>query len=203
MGSTFKIIEETVEENGQNNWEDVIRVKQLLLFTGCKTCFVPALNARKWTSQDTAGLLEFQEKHSMLAALETIEPGDPTDLLFEMAKTAGLLLPIPEGKRGQSAFWQFYETCLKLNLPYGFLQHGGGTRMIWPLNNKAGWAIATRTEWPGRFFGDPVRLSLNCVSFANLVLALWEGGILATGKYQSGPDHQSDLKPLWLYGSEG
>jgi hypothetical protein len=120
-----------------------------------------------------------------------IEPKDANDTLLQLADEAGVLIPIPNQYRSNTAAMLLFDTCNKAQIPYGWVEgghtYGGGTRMIWGFENRPGYAIATTTHSPKDFDTD-VALALNCTGFANMMLSVWSQGNVHQQPYDASQD---------------
>jgi hypothetical protein len=115
-----------------------------------------------------------------------IDPVDACDRLFVLSLMAGVLVALPSGLRSESATSCLFEHCRVTGVPYGWVDHGAGTRMIWGFEGRASWAVATR---PGSrrtaLFDMNTPITMNCTGFANVMLSVWQQGNIHQAPYDA------------------
>lgn len=178
IGTTFPIIKERIGEGGKKYGREVKRINQLLKLAGYLT-MLPN-DPKTFTKESKEALLAFHRRCGVGPVEPYIDPKDAYDRLFTLALSAGVLIPLPAGLRSKSAATVLYEHCRSSNYPYGWVKgatvYNGGTRMIWGFENRPSWAIATLLPKDDYGFPDLFPISLNCTSFANLMLSAWYQG---------------------------
>ena len=121
-------------------------------------------------------------------------PEDKHELLFQLAKSAAVLLPVPYTYSGAAALDDFFETARNDLIDYAF--NPGN-----PFRNKDRWVfgfpsrpyviftdIPPRPQHPGQvreIWFDGNNRALNCVSFANLVMSIWRTGGAHSAPYDA------------------
>lgn len=185
IGVTFPIIDTRIGEGGTKYGRQVKRINQLLRLAGyLKT--LPS-DPKSWNKDSEAAMIAFHKRCGVGPVEPFIDPKDPYDRLFTLALTAGVLIPLPAGLRSSSAITVLFEHCRKNSYPYGWVKgdhtYGGGTRMIWGFEGRPSWAIATLLPKDDYGFPDAVPVSMNCTSFANLMLSAWIQGNAHSAPY--------------------
>lgn len=177
VGATFSIISKKLGEGGGTHGVEIRRIQQLLAKTGHN----PVNNIDgSWgnvkTGKTVKAWMEFQNSQGWIPK-SYIEPLDAEDRLGTLAEAAGVLMTVPSQLRSTSATTTFTDSCISSTLPYGWRDEGGGTLMIWGFKNRPSKLIFTQdghTRNDFRVFG--VDRSLNCCSFVNLMLSIWQQG---------------------------
>lgn len=178
FGATYSIIKKPVGRGFQTQGREVKRINQLLRLAGYLTAKPVAED--QWTDASNDALVAFQEALCAAPVQRYIEPKDPFDKLFSLALIAKVLIPLPYGLRSASAVTVLYNHCRSANYPYGW--HADGTRVIWGFEGRPAWAIATTLD---RDFSSPLTITLNCTSFANLMLSVWVQGNVHAPPYDA------------------
>lgn len=181
IGVTFPIIKGRVGgEGGAKNGNDVKRINQLLRMAGY---LKGSEDDKVWGKKSEKALEEFYNRHKNMTRVSAtyIDPKDPFDFLCTLAHEAGVLIPLPANLRSASALRLFFETCVARRFKYGWTRNGkalnGGTRTIWGFEGRKGWAISTVNDGTGKyFFASEFPATLNCTSFANLMMSVWLTG---------------------------
>lgn len=176
IGATFPIISERVGEGCATRGKDVKRIKQLLQLA--KFLKNDRDGEDVWGKDAAKALMDFFTACQVGPVNAYIEPKDPYDRLFTLALTAGVLIPLPLGLRSISAVSILYEHCRTAGYRYGWKEpsgeiHNGGSRIIWGFANRPGWAISTVNVLGQQFFSSTIPVTLNCTSFANLMMSVW------------------------------
>lgn len=184
MGATFKIITSRVGEGGQTHGIEVKRIQQLLKLADSD----PGPITGEWNPKTKKALMDFQASLQWGPVNAYIEREDPYLRLFTLAYTAGVLLDLPNKLRSKSAALAFYHTCRERDIVYGWKHNGtvynGGTRTIWGFHGYPDYAVAAvGTDIAAAEFDLDIPLSLNCTSFANLMLSIWSTGNAHGGHY--------------------
>jgi hypothetical protein len=184
MGATHPIITKKLGEGGTKYGDEVKFIQQLLARVG----FNPVNNTDgSWGNSSGPNLsnthkawIKYQESKGWTAK-PYIEPTDPEDRLGALADDANVTIPITAGLRSQTGAGYMYAFCLGYGLPYGWEDvkkgkvYGGGTKVIWGFENRPGKLLFTGVRKTG-FPATGEARSLNCTSFANLMLAAWTQG---------------------------
>jgi hypothetical protein len=171
VGITFPIISKRVGDGGQTSGDDVKRINQLLRLAG--NLKVKLDREDKWGDASEEALISFYKVFGIGFVKKYIEKKDQFDDLLALARAAGVLIPLPSGLRSASATAVLYDHCRSAKYPYGWKEHGGGTKMIWGFEDRPSWAVATTLD---KCFSSMIPISLNCTSFANLMLSVWTQG---------------------------
>lgn len=184
MAATFPIISKRVEENASKSSPDAKRIQQLLVRTGHHS---KSACDGIWNEKSIDGWVAYQKSKGWTPK-KHVDAMDPEDRLAWLALDANVIMWIPEGLRSLSAVKSFTEICIGFGIPYGWKDHGGGTKMAWGFDQREWAVIFTR---PGgrktaEFDVDsPEPRALNCCSFANLLLSLWMRGDVHGVPYDS------------------
>lgn len=191
VGTCFVIVGRRIGGGGLQVHDDVRRLNELLRLAGYLSTPANPSTDKKWAKQTTEGLKRLSETlraqaggdlwpgHSRYGG-DHIDPAAHGNLLHELTARAGVLLPIPHRKRGRQAVLAFFEGCRAKGVPYGHTTQTN--RMVWGLSHRTDYALVTDNQ---RFFSATPRISLNCTSFANIMLAIWIHGCVNRQPYDA------------------
>lgn len=204
LGVTFPIIKTRVGgEGGAKTGKDVKRINQLLRLA--KYLNVPGDDSQ-WNKASEKALTDFYNRWKGVTRQSAayIDPKDPFDFLCTLAQEAGVLIALPRNLRSASAIKLFYDTCVARKIIYGWEENGvplnGGTRTIWGFEGRPGWAVSTVRNSNGDCFFDlTTPTSLNCTSFANLMMSVWLFGTAHEKPYDSSQMVGGDYPLGWRY----
>jgi hypothetical protein len=180
FGTTFPIISKRVGEGGQTSGDDVKRINQLLRLAGYLK--VKLDKEDKWVDASEEALINFYKVWGIGPVKKYIEKNDRFDDLLALAQVAGVLIKLPAGLRSASALTALYDRCRSANYPYAWkdvaknVVYGGGTKVIWGFEDRPSWAVVTTPPLDKCCFSSTLPISLNCTSFANLMLSVWKQG---------------------------
>ena len=185
FGATFPIITARVGEGGKKSGKEVKRINQLLRMAGfLKT---DPLTDETWGKNSSDAMVEFNTACQVGPVTKYIDPKDAYDRLFTLALMAGVLIPLPSGLRSSSALTVLFDYCRSANYLYGWKEgdkvYNGGTHTIWGFEGRPSWAISTVK--PGDYFTSSNPVTLNCTSFANLMMAAWVQGDAHSSPYDA------------------
>jgi hypothetical protein len=187
--STFSIIGKRVGEGGTNTGMDVKRIQQLLARTGHN----PKSNLDGvWGNNGSAtakAWIAYQKSKAWIPK-NYIDPTDPEDRLGRLATDAGVVMNIASQLRSLSAINTFTDAAKTQEIPYGWKQWGGGSRVVWGFRNRPNMLIFTKPKsTPAEFdaFVDEPR-GLNCCSYVNVLLSLWSSGCAHASPYNPSQD---------------
>jgi hypothetical protein len=170
LSATYPIIPARVGKGGITSGVHVRKIQQLLTLAGV---YKGAITGT-WTHIEPAWI-EFQ-KSLGLPPKPFVDPMDAEDRLAELASAADTLMYFPSNLRSLSAINYVTDYLIREKTPYGYKHHGGGTKKVWGFEGRP-YLMIFGLQGSGEFPVSGVTCSVNCVSFANLLLGAWHGGI--------------------------
>jgi hypothetical protein len=182
--NVIDVLTDRVGPGGQLTGIQVQRVQELLKLAGYFTG--EPSKTRKWDQASSDAMTAFQKdfgrENYQTSINDYIEPDPRGHKLQALAWKAGVVSWVPSYCRGKPAVLALYETLRQQKIPYGWTQNGkkhhGGSRMVWGWEDYPQLVVYTtagsnpddlhfRTDYPK---------TLNCTSFANLMLSVWVRG---------------------------
>lgn len=188
---TFRIITSRVGTGGQTKGIEVKRIEELLWWATPKKERTFKTPNGTWDAKSAAAMLRFQKVVGGplgWTAEEYIEPDDQHMKLLWLAMTAGVVSRTPGSTTGASAAVSFYRGVDRQVIPYGWTEKGvpirGGTRIVrgWEGNPFA-CVYTTANKLATSHFTLDYPATLNCSSFANLMLSVYYTGGCHAGSY--------------------
>ncbi|BDC47953.1 hypothetical protein F183_A02690 [Bryobacterales bacterium F-183] len=182
MPATHPILSKRAGEGGAADYNDTLRVQQLL----CRAGFLAksAVNGSwgKGASPTAKAWDDFQRSKGWTPTTY-IDPKDPEDRLGYLASAAGVLQWTPDYLRSASALSVFVDFTIASSIPYGWgANHPPGTRIVVGFEKRPNLILFMQ---PNRQFdintSEP--RSYNCCAFANVLLSVWQRGNIHEAPY--------------------
>ncbi len=185
MAATLKLITGPIGAGGQTHGAEVRRILQLLRRAG----FLPETASLTAWSDAAADATRAFHRAAGFAPRAGFDPGEKSDALLELAKRAGVVLPLRLGAAGATAFHAFWAAAVQGKTPYAWSEMPGGARdrVAYGFEGYEHYVIFTLDGAACDFDPDPRHpmVAMNCISFANLALSLWKTGAVHAAPYDA------------------